>query len=74
MLFRSLYNPVSNLVYCATGNTAKHVFVSGDQVLRDGRLVHVDQDAVMREVTKAAARIVGRMNMKKVLKLRWPVE
>lgn len=72
--WQPLYNPVSNLVYCATGNTAKHVFVRGDQVLRDGRLVHVDQDAVMREVTKAAARIAGRMNMKKVLKLRWPVE
>jgi len=72
--WQPLYNPVSNLVYCATGNTAKHVFVRGDQVLRDGRLVHVDQEAVMREVAKAATRIAGRMNMKKVLKLRWPVE
>ena len=72
--WQPLYNPVSNLVYSATGNTAKHVFVRGDQVLRDGRLVHVDQDAVMREVIKAGARITGRMNLKKVLKLRWPVE
>ena len=72
--WQPLYNPVSNLVYSATGNTAKHVFVRGDQVLRDGRLVHVDQDAVMREVAKAGARITGRLNMKKVMKLKWPVE
>ena len=72
--WQPLYNPVSNLVYSATGNTAKHVFVRGDQVLRDGRLVHVDQDAVMREVVKAGARITGRMDMKKVMKLQWPVE
>lgn len=72
--WQPLYNPVSNLVYSATGNTAKHVFVRGDQVLRDGRLVHVDQDAVMREVVKAGARITGRLNMKKVMKLKWPVE
>ncbi len=72
--WQPLYNPVSNLVYSATGNTAKHVFVAGDPVLRDGRLVHVDESAVMREVVKAGERITGRLNMKKVMKLLWPVE
>ena len=51
-----------------------HVFVGGEPVLRDGRLVRIDQDAVMREVVKTGARITGRLNMSKVLKLRWPVE
>lgn len=72
--WQPLYNPVSNLVYCAAGNTVKHVFVGGEQVVRDGRLVRIDQDEVMREVIKAGSRITGRLNMKKVLKLRWPVE
>ena len=72
--WQPLYNPVSNLVYSATGNTVKHVFVGGEQVVRDGRLTRIDQDAVMREVVKAGERITGRLNMKKVLKLRWPVE
>jgi len=72
--WQPLYNPVSNLVYGATGNTVKHVFVGGEPVLRDGRLVRIDQDAVMREVVKTGARITGRLNMSKVLKLRWPVE
>lgn len=72
--WQPLYNPVSNLVYSATGNTVKHVFVGGEQVVRDGRLVRIDQDEVMREVVKAGARITGRLNMKKVMKLQWPVE
>lgn len=72
--WQPLYNPVSNLVYSATGNTVKHVFVGGEQVVRDGRLVRIDQDEVMREVVKAGERITGRLNMKKVMKLQWPVE
>ena len=72
--WQPLYNPVSNLVYSATGNTVKHVFVGGEQVVRDGRLVRVNEEDVLREVVKAGSRITGRLNMKKVLKLRWPVE
>jgi len=72
--WQPLYNPVSNLVYSATGNTVKHVFIAGDQVVRDGRLTQVDQDQIMQEVCKTADRIAGRLNMKKIVKLQWPVE
>ncbi len=72
--WQPLYNPVSNLVYSATGNTVKHVFVGGEQVVRDGRLTRIDQDALLREVEQSAMRIAGRLDMKKMLKLRWPVE
>lgn len=72
--WQPLFNPVSNLVYSATGNTVKHVFVAGDQVVRDGRLTQVDQDQIMKEVNKTAERIAGRLNMKKIVKLQWPVE
>ncbi|MND04992.1 hypothetical protein D3C83_255350 [compost metagenome] len=51
----------------------KHVFVAGEQVVRDGRLTRIDEQAVMREVAKAGARITSRLDMKKVNKLRWPV-
>lgn len=72
--WQPLYNPVSNLVYSATGNTVKHVFIGGEQVVRDGRLTRIDEQEVMREVARAAARISGRLDMKKVMKLRWPVQ
>ncbi len=71
--WQPLYNPVSNLVYSATGNTVKHVFVAGEQVVRDGHLTRVNEADVMREVAKAGARITSRLDMKKVMKLRWPV-
>lgn len=72
--WQPLYNPVSNLVYSATGNTVKHVFVAGEQVVRDGRLTRIDERQVMREVAKAGERITGRLNLKRMIKLRWPVE
>jgi len=72
--WQPLYNPVSNLVYSATGNTVKHVFVGGEQVVRDGRLTRVDYDALLLEVASACERITGRLDMKKLTKLRWPVE
>ncbi len=72
--WQPLYNPVSNLVYSATGNTVKHVFVAGEQVVRDGHLVKIDQDEVMRQVGETAARIGARLDMKKIVKLQWPVE
>lgn len=72
--WQPLYNPVSNLVYSATGNTVKHVFVGGEQVVRDGRLTRIDEGEVMREVVKAGGRITGRLDMGKVMKLLWPVQ
>ncbi len=71
--WQPLYNPVSNLVYSATGNTVKHVYISGDQVLKDGKPTKISYDDVMREVKTTAERIAGRLNMKKMIKLRWPV-
>ena len=72
--WQPLYNPVSNLVYSATGNTAKHVYVGGEQVVRDGRLVRIDETDLLREVAKAAERITGRLGSRKLTKLQWPVE
>ena len=72
--WQPLYNPVSNLVYSATGNTVKHVFVGGEQVVRDGRLTRIDEREIIREVAKAGTRITGRLKMDRVMKLLWPVE
>jgi 5-methylthioadenosine/S-adenosylhomocysteine deaminase len=72
--WQPLYNPVSNLVYSATGNTAKHVYVGGEQVVRDGRLVRIDEPELLREVGKAAERITSRLGSRKLTKLQWPVE
>jgi 5-methylthioadenosine/S-adenosylhomocysteine deaminase len=72
--WQPLYNPVSNLVYSATGNTVKNVYIGGELTLKDGKLVKVDHAEILRQVTKAAQRIAGRLDMKKIVKLLWPVE
>ena len=71
--WQPLYNPVSNLVYSATGSSVKDVFIAGEQVLKDGRLTRIDLDALMRQVGQAAERIAARLDMKKLLKGFWPV-
>ena len=72
--WQPLYNPVSNLVYAATGNSIAHVFVGGDQVVRDGHLVHMDEAKILADVKATAERIAGRIDMSKIVKLQWPVE
>jgi 5-methylthioadenosine/S-adenosylhomocysteine deaminase len=72
--WQPLYNPVSNLVYSATGNTVKHVYIGGEQVLKDGKLAKVSHDEILTQVAQAAARIAGRLDMKKIVTLLWPVE
>ena len=72
--WQPLYNPVSNLVYSVTGNTVKDVYIGGEQVVRDGRTVHIDEAALMREVARAGERITSRLGSTKLTKLRWPVE
>jgi len=72
--WQPLFNPVSNLVYSATGPTVAHVLVEGEQVVRDGRLVRVDEAALLEEVRKAAGRIGDRLDLAKIVRLTWPVE
>jgi cytosine/adenosine deaminase-related metal-dependent hydrolase len=71
--WQPLYNPVSNLVYSATGGSVADVFVAGDQVLRDGRLVHVDEAEVLARVREASARISSRLGSDDFARSLWPV-
>jgi 5-methylthioadenosine/S-adenosylhomocysteine deaminase len=57
-----LYNPVSNLVYSATGSTVRHVLVGGEVRVRDGRLLSFNEDEVRALVHETSARIAGRLD------------
>ncbi len=71
--WQPLYNPVSNLVYSATGSSVADVFVAGEPVVRNGRLTRVDEDEVLRLVRGTAARIAERIGGNALSSLRWPV-
>jgi len=51
--WRPLHNPVTNLVYGATGHSAHTVFIAGEMVLNGKRLTRVDE----AEVREAAERV-----------------
>ncbi len=71
--WQPLINPVSNLVYAATGDSVRHVFVAGEQVVRDYRLTRIDEEALYREVAPAVARFSKKLPVEKMNQLRWPV-
>ncbi len=68
-----LYNPVSNLVYSATGSSVKDVYIAGEQVLKDGELTRVNHQELLKRVQESSVRIASRLDMKKLVKLLWPV-
>jgi 5-methylthioadenosine/S-adenosylhomocysteine deaminase len=71
--WQPLVNPVSNLVYAATGDSVRHVFVAGEQVVRDGRLTKIDEAELYRQIPLAVGRFSKRLAMDKIVQLRWPV-
>lgn len=71
--WQPLYNPVSNLVYSATGNSVSEVYVAGECVVSEGRLTQVDEADVLRRVRSTAARIAERIGADRLVSLRWPV-
>lgn len=71
--WQPLYNPVSNLVYSATGNSVSDVFVAGERVVSEGRLTRVEEDEILRRVAETAARIGATVGADRLISLRWPV-
>ena len=58
-----LYDPISHLVYVAKGADVSDVVIEGRPVLRDRRLLTLDEAAVLRETEALRARVaasVGR--------------
>ena len=71
--WQPLYNPVSNLVYSATGNSVSDVFVAGDRVVEDGHLTMIDEAEVLDLVARSTLSFDERLDLQKLVKLQWPV-
>ena len=71
--WQPLFNPVSNLVYSATGNSVVDVFVAGERVVRDGHLTQLDETELLQQVSDAMQRIGRRLHIPALSKLRRPV-
>jgi 5-methylthioadenosine/S-adenosylhomocysteine deaminase len=71
--WQPLFNPVANLVYSATGDSVRDVFVAGEQVVSGGRLVKIDEATIYSEIPTAVARFGKHLKLDQMVKLRWPV-
>lgn len=71
--WQPLINPLSNLVYSATGDSVRDVFVAGEQVVSGGRLTKIDEAALYPQVPVAVARFGKRLKIDQMVQLRWPV-
>ena len=71
--WRPLYNPVSNLVYAATGNSASEVFVMGERVVTRGHLTQMDEAEIYSGVEAVVASLSKKLDLNRLVHLRWPV-
>jgi 5-methylthioadenosine/S-adenosylhomocysteine deaminase len=71
--WQPLINPVSNLVYSATGDSVRDVFVAGEHLVAKGRLTKVDEEKLYAEIPVAVARFGKHLKLDQMVQLRWPV-
>ncbi len=71
--WQPLYNPVANLVYSATGRSVDTVIVDGRVVLDAGRVVTLDEAAIIDEARRRAPGILERTGLAAAVAPRWPV-
>jgi 5-methylthioadenosine/S-adenosylhomocysteine deaminase len=72
--WQPLINPVSNLVYAATGDSVRDVFVMGEQVVAGGHLTRIDEAKLFAEVPVTVGRFKKRLKFDQMVQLKWPVE
>jgi 5-methylthioadenosine/S-adenosylhomocysteine deaminase len=69
--WRSLFNPINNLVYNADGRSVHTVLVDGRVVVRDHQPVYVDERELIRKVQGIGERLLARTGVG--FPSRWPV-
>ena len=72
--WQPLINPVSNLVYGATGDSVRDVFVMGEQVVAGGHVTRIDEAKLFAEVPIAVGRFKKHLKFDQMVQLKWPVE
>ena len=67
------FNPVSAVVYSATGRDVELVVVDGEVVVDGGKLLTMDEQAVWKEAERRSKEVVTRAGLTKEVSPRWPV-
>ncbi|KAJ6022833.1 hypothetical protein N7499_008152 [Penicillium canescens] len=68
------FNPVSAVVYTATGRDVELVVVDGKVVVNNGELITMDEHEIVREAQKRSKEVVKRAGLDGRVQPIWPVE
>lgn len=68
------FNPVSAVVYSATGRDVEMVFVNGKEVVKDGKLMTMNETEVWKEAEWRSKEVVARAGLTEAVGARWPVK
>jgi cytosine/adenosine deaminase-related metal-dependent hydrolase len=68
-----LNNPISHLVYAASGYDVKHSIIDGKIVMFNRRILTVNEEEVIIEAEKAAWRLYERASICVKPDLKWPI-
>lgn len=71
---RPLSNPVSHLVYSASGHDVKHSIIDGRLVMFERRVLTLDEEAILRDAEKSAWSLYERAGVCREPDITWPVE
>lgn len=67
------FNPVSAVVYSATGRDVELVVVDGREVVRNGKLVTLEEESIWKEAERRSKEVVERAGLGHAVGPRWPV-
>lgn len=68
------FNPVSAVVYSATGRDVELVVVDGREVVKNGKLMTMDEESVWKEAEWRSKEVVERAGLTAAVGARWPVQ
>jgi 5-methylthioadenosine/S-adenosylhomocysteine deaminase len=71
--WQPLHDPVSTLVYSATGASADTLIVDGRIIMEERRVLTMDEEAVLKESQAVAESLVRRAGLERLSAPRWPV-
>jgi len=63
------YNPISHLVYAATGSDVDTVIIDGRVIMKNRRVLTLDEEKVIREASERGARLLERSGI--TIKPKW---
>jgi len=71
--WQPIHNPIANLVYSSHGGCADTVIVDGTVVMRDGKVLTLNEADLYAEARERAVALVKRAGLESVAASMWPV-